>query len=369
MLRFEKQDLLSMLNKVSRGASKEHPNLKLYVNSGESKMYLETNSVSIGMRGTVALEEPAEETFSAVVDFKNFVYHVRCIDGGIKKKGNRLISRGGVVNTIVQENAYVDAPKSEWVADVTVPQVIFKDLTKDVREFTSTDKFSVLRAANIIIKNEEIKVVASDRYQVSIRREDFPDLDPATDVNVMIDGISLSGFSSVLSDSDLNSAAVQIRIGKNQYSIVSTDGIEIFGQLVSGKYPNVEEVVNRIKEESTYNITVDRNVLLEKAACFSTLADDDFSISIASPVRLLANKSFITIEANNALSEVKKELSASITGFDEDEKIRISFNGKYLVNVVKSCPEDTIDFRITKKNHVLTFLTEDTTHLIMPKVA
>lgn len=205
---------------------------------------------------------------------------------------------------------------------LTIPGAEIKGLIKEA-EFavSTTEQSSILTGVLWELDNGILKLTATDRHRLASTVVDTGADEESDFRNVVIAAKTLVELSKIVQDKD----DVQISVG-NSHVLFRTDKVQFFTRMLEGSYPDTSKIIpTTFKSELTVNVknftdAVDRAYLMAR--------EEKTNI-----VKLEATEvGAVRIESASDVGKVMESLEAEkFTG----EPIKIAFNSKYLLDVLK----------------------------------
>ena len=126
-------------------------------------------------------------------------------------------------------------------------------------------------------------------------------------------------------------------------------------------YPRFLELINSIKTATT-TATIDKKIFKNTIEPAHKLHSKD--TKFVQLILTISNDNKIKINAKERDTDLdfEAEVDADVTG----EEIKISFNSKYLLDLIKSIEDDKIKIEITTVDRPIKVVDNQTIHLLMP---
>ena len=243
------------------------------------------------------------------------------------KKNNFVIIKSGKAQFKI-----IGLPKEEFPQ---LPEFKDQESFKEMLNLTDfaisrDDTRYVLNGTLLIVRGDDIKVVATDGRRLAVMEKKLPKK-TLVERDVIIPTKTIQETKRMLGEE----GEVKIKFSDNQVLFAFPSSF-ILSRLIEGEYPSYKKVIpNKSKRE----ITVSREDFLSAARRASIFTDQD---SMA--IKLNIKKRKMTISKNTPyLGEAKEELEIDYTGGDE---LEIGFNPKYLIDVLKSLGDENIVFEV-----------------------
>ncbi len=220
---------------------------------------------------------------------------------------------------------------------LSMPSEVLRSMIRQVAFAVSTNEATpVLTGVLWSLETGKLKFVATDRHRLSsIERP----IDCPPDLkfhNIVISGKNLNELSKILPEQN---ALIDIVVADNQV-LFRTGNILFFSRILDGTYPDTSKIIPQsYKTEAVFAAkpladSIDRAYLLSREEKTNivrlTTADDERSVEISS--------------SSSELGRVTEQLPVeSLSG----EPLKISFNSKYILDVLKVTEDDSIRIGFT----------------------
>jgi len=251
-----------------------------------------------------------------------------------------------------------------------VDQVVFAASTDESRP--------TLTGVEVTFKEERLTMAATDGYRLSVRSSAVDGILPATPTTVIVPARSLGELARISADAD-ETRAVQVLVTQERNQILfqiwgkgseSKGGafhrVELASQLIDANFPDYRAI---IPKTHTTRTVVDTAALLKAVRVAFLFARDNANI-----VRLKiqpangATPSHVSLAATSAdMGDSVNDLEAMIEGDD----LEISFNAKYLIDVLSQIDEPQVVIETTQPTRPGTIRPvgigeEEFLHVVMP---
>ncbi|HDA9544504.1 TPA: DNA polymerase III subunit beta, partial [Listeria innocua] len=227
----------------------------------------------------------------------------------------------------------MEYPKLPEVTDgknIKIPINVLKNIIRQtVFAVSAIEVRPVLTGVNWIIKDNKLSAVATDSHRLALREIPL-ETNIDEEYNIVIPGKSLAELNKILDDA---SESIEMTLANNQILFKLKD-LLFYSRLLEGSYPDTSRLIpTDTKSELVINSraflqAIDRASLLARenrnnVIKLMTLENGQVEVSSNSP------------EVGNVSENV---FSQSFTG----EEIKISFNGKYMMDALRAFEGDDI---------------------------
>lgn len=212
----------------------------------------------------------------------------------------------------------------------------------------------VLSGIYVKAVDKKLTFAATDSYRLA---EKYVNLEEKVtqEFEVVVPSRTMIELARVLADTE---EEIKISINENQILFLGSD-LEFTSRLIEGQFPNYKQI---IPEENDTKTVVGKNEflnVLKVATLFGRESGNSINIS-------LNTKGKIEVTANSAqLGESDSIIESAVEGKDGE----ISFNGKYILDVLSNLKDEKVDFEISGKLNpgvIKPAGKKDYTYIIMP---
>ncbi|MDA8442523.1 MAG: DNA polymerase III subunit beta [Peptococcaceae bacterium] len=221
-------------------------------------------------------------------------------------------------------------PALEENHNISIKSSIFKSMVKQVAFSAATDENRpIFTGVLVIIENDIFKTVATDTHRLAYRNTT---LEADTNMNwqAVVPAKALVEVSRLIQDDD---EMIDIIFAENQINF-KFGNISLLSRLIEGQFPNYKQV---IPTSCKTKIRVLTKALLDATERASLVAREGSNV-----IKLKVQENALIITSDSAdLGKVYEEVQVELQG----EEAQISFNSRYLVDVLKviDCEEIVIE--------------------------
>ncbi len=252
----------------------------------------------------------------------------------------------------ISPSEYPQFPEIEKKITFTFNSKILLDMIKTVIFSASLDETLIpFCGIHLILKDRSIKLVTTDGHRLSVIRRN---IEVEEDIDVIIPIKTVYEIQKVFRG--LN-CPINISISDKEMEIEG-NYITIISRLLGGKFLDYNKVIP--KEEDLINIELEKNEFnsVLKRVSLMVLESNNF-------VKFNMEDKILSISAKSSeFGEAREDIE-----IEEKEKFSISFNPKYIFDILKSCDYEKIIFGVTKKEDKGVIKIKDNPdiiHIIMP---
>ena len=185
------------------------------------------------------------------------------------------------------------------------------------------------------LKDNTLRFVATDSHRLAIRESMVDGGSDLSFNNIVVPGKALNELSQIIDDDQSN---VEVIVTENQI-LFKIDHIIFLSRLLDGTYPDISRI---IPENGKTMLTLKTKDLLESIERASLIAKD----SKNNVVKLdILDNSMLEISSN--LPEIGKVTEQVVAKEFEGEKVKISFNSKYMIDALKTVDSQEIIIEFT----------------------
>jgi len=325
----------------------------LFEVSKDNKVHLFATDLEIGIDCYI----PAQVIEGGAVVIPN-----RIISELIRKfpEGNiEVESKENNITTIKENNSvykilgfsadeFSNFPEIEIKSKIKLSQKILKDtIQKTIFSASRDENRSFLNGALFKIINNEIEVVTTDSHRLSLKTIPVPKIDEniIQEGEVIIPYRTLSELYKLLTDE--KEVFVEINVGEKQIVFVlfpngQKNSIRIYSRLIEGQFPNYHQIIPKsFKTEIKINTDEFRNKM-ERISLFVREDLNTVKLKIENKEDVSEKKCEILIKA---LSQNIGEAHETIICFKKGKDIIITFNSKYILDVLKIIKTKNIEIK------------------------
>ena len=204
----------------------------------------------------------------------------------------------------------------------------------------------------LVVKGNEIRVVATDGHRLAYASEILPD-SPAP-IEVIIPRKTVLELSRQLSDND---DSLEITLTPTQARF-NFGNIELISKLIDGKFPDYERV---IPQNHGKIVKLNRDMLLRSLQRAAILTNEKFR-----GVRIVLGEATLKIISSNAeQEEAQEEIEIDYNG----DSLDVGFNVTYLLDVLNNVSNEIIELHLADANSSALFVlpgNETFKYVVMP---
>lgn len=204
-----------------------------------------------------------------------------------------------------------------------ISQTIFAVSTDETRPF--------LTGVYFVLDGSDARIVATDGGRLALRKATLSSA-AKEKVGVIVPARAMHELARALAGVD---GEVQVAMVDNQL-LFSTPGLRVFSRLISGQFPNYQQV---IPQEFKQRIRADTERLLRAVRRASITARDSANV-----VRLVAKSDRLIITSNTPeVGKAHEEIEVQAEG----ESVETAFNARYLMDCLNNIDADELLFELT----------------------
>jgi DNA polymerase-3 subunit beta len=197
----------------------------------------------------------------------------------------------------------------------------------------------VLNGALFEIKNNELIVVGTDSYRLSLRRcSEGLSSGEELDLSFVIPGKSLAELLKLIGD-DEQPAEIELT---RKHVIISFDNIIFFSRLIESEFLDYKRAVKAVEPRTT--VIINTQSFLESVERAAVLSDDKQRTEVRLNFRKEANienreeAGIVQVTSSGTLGRVNDECDIAIYGDD----LLIAFNHRYLYESLRAVRDEKI---------------------------
>ena len=334
----EKQKFLEGINIVQKAITGKSttPILEgIFISANESELTLIGSDLDVSIQTKVNAN--VIENGEIVIDSKIFAEIIRKLPNAeikletIENQSIRITCEKSVFDLVyMNTNEFPQLPEIDENLKISVNQNILKNMIKGTSFAIAQDETRpILQGILFEVKNKTLNLVALDGYRLAIRSEY---LDTDLDIEVVIPGKTLNEVSKILEDTD---EIVDVTFANN-HILFNLEKTKIISRLLEGKFINY---MSLLPQEHKLLVNVNRSELQNSIERASLMAKDGNT----NLIKLDFQQDNLIISSNSQLGKVREEIAIKLQG----EEIKIAFNSRYLIDVLKNIESDEVVMKMT----------------------
>lgn len=244
-------------------------------------------------------------------------------------------------------------PQLEESKMIQIPSDLLKTMIKQTSFAVSTNETTpILTGVLWHVQDGKLKFIACDRHRLA-SREISLDLDVAqTFHNIVISGRTLNELSKILPDQN---ALIDILVSDNQV-LFKINSILFYSRILDGTYPDTSKLIPQSFQTELIVNTKELADAIDRAYLLSR--EDKTNI-----VKLIMLEDE-TIEISSSSSELGKVTEQLSLQSFKGERLRISFNSKYMLDALKVMDSDYIQIGFTGAMQPIIIKPEDQANIL-----
>lgn len=308
----------------------------ILIDANDNNIVLTTTDLDIGITTTINIK-PAI-TGSITVPAKKFFDIIKELPDGedttitVKKNNLVHIETGKNIFKIMglPKDEFPQLPEFKDKDSITIPQGKLKKMLVMTNFAVSHDETRyVLNGILFVIKPSHLRLVATDGRRLAMVEEKMS-LPKTLERKTIIPTKAVNELVKLLSDE----GDIRISFGDNQMQF-DTGRARLVSRLIDGDFPNYEQVIPKEHKES---VAMSREKFLsaiKRVALFTNPESLAIKLDVSKDKTVLSKQS-------PSLGEAVVEIEADYKGKD----MTVGFNPDYLIDVLKSISQDTVNFEI-----------------------
>jgi len=334
-----KEEFLKVLQIVQNAISQKNtlPILSnMLIETQENNLKLTATDLDIGI--TSYVETKAKEQGAITVPAKKLLDIIKELPSNdnvsvVLKKNNMITIDCGKSHFKIiglSKDEFPQIPAFKNKESIIVPQKLLKEMLSMTTFAVSKDETRyVLNGVLAVIDKDSLQFVATDGRRLALAKKTLPKkttitkkiIIPSKTVQELIRMLGDEGNVTIL----FSDSQIFVDLGKTQ----------VISRLIEGEFPNYEQV---IPNETSEKIKINREEFLAATKRANLFTNPD---SLA--VRLDVSKQKMVVSKNAPyIGEVKEEIGVQYKG----KNLSIGFNPVYLIDVLKSLDDETIEFEL-----------------------
>lgn len=210
---------------------------------------------------------------------------------------------------------------------------LFKNMVKQTIFATSNDDSRpIFTGALLETEENDFKLITTDSHRLALRIGKG-NIIKENNNNLIIPAKALGEFSRIIKDDD---ESIQITGNNNQICFKNNDTL-LISRLIDGRFPDYRQVIPDNFTTLLKIKTKDLQETVERANLFSGEKDG------TSVIKLKIDDGYLNISSKSDLGKVDENIPI----FLEGESLEISFNARYILDVLKVLESEDLTFSLT----------------------
>jgi len=322
-----REDLLKGVNTVQKAVSTKStlPILQgIKLKTADNSLWFEATDLELSIRCCLSVTVQGEG--QVVLPAKLFSEIVRRLpDGDL-----RVVSSDNNIDIYYDHSNFIingfDPEEYPEIADIPspepimLPSALFKDMIKQTIFACAVDESRpVFTGLLLHIDKENISLIATDTHRLAYSRSVIPGNEK--EFKGIIPAKAMHEVYRLLDDDEL----LTIKYNKSRV-IFEFGSIQIFARLIEGQFPNYKQV---IPQSCNTKILVNGKKFLDTVERASLLSRDNYLRT--NTVRFSVENNAIIINQYSEMGKISEQIDIE----QEGEDFTISFNAKYITDVLK----------------------------------
>ncbi|MDA8211322.1 MAG: DNA polymerase III subunit beta [Clostridia bacterium] len=223
-------------------------------------------------------------------------------------------------------------PQLDREKSVTINGSLFRNMIKQVAFAASSDNSRPIFTGVLLeINGEQLKLVATDTHRLAFRSGKIASSQNLDNLSVIIPGKTISEISKITGED----SQVQLTFTENQV-LFEIDNICLISRLINGQFPNYNQVVPQGYKS---RIRVKSKDFLESMERASLMTKEGSSV-----VKISIEELSMNITSNSPdIGRIYEQVQIYLEG----EETSISFNSRYLLDVLKVADDEEVYLELT----------------------
>lgn len=248
-------------------------------------------------------------------------------------------SRGQIAMPCYPTDEFPMLPRIMGDVTGTIPVKVFKRMVRQTGIAASPDELRPIFTGMMVeINGDDITMVATDTHRLTLSHGKWHNTGEAAEATAIVPNKVMQEITR-LSANDEDEIA--IRIGKNQIFFDFAD-LHISSRLIVGQFPDYHQV---IPEEAMFatKVSVDKQEFIGSLELASVVSKE-IARGRGNIVQLGLNEEGMRIHAS---SQDEGTFDENIGAVVEGEPLELSYNARYLLDVLRVLDDDRVELRLT----------------------
>jgi DNA polymerase-3 subunit beta len=327
-----KSDLLQGIGTVNRAASKIQRTILecILFSCNRNEITLKATDIALSIKTTIPaqVEEEGEAVIPAKLLFE-MINRFPESDITFRSINDNTVEISCLNATMNLQQMNVEEfpvfPVLEKKEQIKLQQTVFRDMINQVLFAAAvTEDKPILTGVLFDIKKNILTMVALDGYRMAVRKESvISDIEK----DCVIPARTLREVSRIIGETEEN---VKLSISGNM-ALFETDHTEIYTRMLEGdyiKYPNL------LPKECATRMKVETGLIKDSIERASILAREGNN----NVIKLKIEENILKISSNSEMGKIDEIIPVITEGKD----LKIAFNAKYILDVLKAVEENEI---------------------------
>jgi len=308
----------------------------------EGRLKLAATNLELGI--TVWIGARIEEDGAITVPARTFIDLVNQlsperVDLDLDVRNLTLKVHCGTTNSNIKgidSNEFPLIPQAGEAPGIAIPGAVLREMiAQTVFAAATDDNRPILTGVYTRLTGSEIVMAAADGYRLSVRTAPL-EIGAARTTELIIPARTLAELSRIISDDD-EQVLMSIPQGRNQV-IFHLNNVDVASTLLDGKFPDYNAIIPRSFSTSTIAYTADLLRACKRADIFARDVNNNARVSVI-PAETPTAPGIVRLSAT---STERGSADAIVDASVEGDKQEISFNVRYLIDVLNVIREEQI---------------------------
>lgn len=335
----------------------------------EGRLKLAATNLELGITAWIGarVEEDGAITVPArtFIDLINQLSPER-VDLDLDVRNQTLRVHCGATNSNIKgidSNEFPLIPQAGEAPGIAIPGAVLREMiSQTVFAAATDDNRPILTGVYTRLTADDIVMAAADGYRLSVRTAPLEIGTPRT-TELIIPARTLAELGRIISDDD-EEVLMSIPQGRNQV-IFHLKNVDVASTLLDGKFPDYNAIIPRSFTTSTIAYTADLLRACKRADIFARDVNNNAKVSVI-PAETPSAPGIVRLSAT---STERGSADAIVDATVEGDKQEISFNVRYLIDVLNVIREEQVVLQSngpTAPGVIKPVGRDDFIHVIMP---
>lgn len=344
-----RNQLLESIKNVSKAVSTKTtiPILSsILITTKPEHIVLTGNDMELGIE--TRMESIIRESGSIAVEPKYLMEFLGKVDGEDDivletEQNNTLVVRAGSLTfrVPVKDGAdFVTLPEVEELERFTVHSQAFKEMIR--RTIFATDETHsnpIVGGLNIELKGNRLSMNATDSYRIAIRRIQIEDA--KSDVSAVVPKRGLNDLSKILPDGEDD--LLSVIVSKN-YIVFEYDETMLMTRLIDREYFPIQQMISKDYDKE---LRINRKEFMRVIEIAMILFNEQEKRPVVLDITSTPSGSNMEVRLNSSKGSMQEDLEIQAFFKMEEKNIKIGFNPKYILDVLRAIDDEEISVYMT----------------------
>lgn len=249
------------------------------------------------------------------------------------KELNVVITCGRSVFHVKAEsgNDYPEMPAVAMQNSLTIPSNLLRQMINDTMYAISTNENKPIHTGTLFETEDNVlSLISVDGFRLAVRKEEV-EMSSSEPFSFVVPGATLKELARILPDND----EPVVIYPEKTHGMFHICGTMVLTRLLEGDFLNYRSAV---PAEMPIKLTINKSQFIEAVERVSLVITE----RLKNPVRCLFEGESLKLSCITGIGAAYEEMSIDYC----PEKMEIGFNCRYIIDALKSCPDDIVTMEL-----------------------